>query len=118
MTDKDHRLGVTEANLVVRHLKLEDVDSASIKIAIQEIDRLYGLDSVSFDKKSNVINFAYDATRVSIEGIEEILDKYEIEISHGWWTHFKESYYRFTDENIKDNANDEPWSCHKNIPRK
>jgi hypothetical protein len=65
-----------------------------------------------------VITLAYDATRTSIEAVEEILAKHNIEISHGWWTHFKDSYYKFTDQNIKDNANHEPWSCHKDIPDK
>jgi len=118
MNNKMHRLSVSEVNLVVRHLKLEEVDPQNIQAAINEIDQIYGLDGVSFEEKSMVITLAYDATKTSIETIEEILANHNIEISHGWWTHFKESYYKFIDENVKENASHEPWSCHKDIPRK
>ena len=118
MTKTEHRLGVSEVYLVVRHLKLEQPDNEKLEQAVQEIDQLFGLDSVSIDAKSQVINLAYDATRISIDSVEEILDRYGLEIGHGWWTHFKERYYRVTDENIKDNANSEPWSCHKDIHKK
>jgi hypothetical protein len=55
---------------------------------------------------------AYDASRLCIDHIEAILARHAIEISHGWWTRFKEDHYRFVDQNIKDNASKEPWSCH------
>ena len=112
MTNKEHRLGVSEVTLVVRHLKLEPANSKTLASAVNEIDEIYGFDSVSFDDKSQTLNLAYDATRTCIDGVEEILKKHGLEVSHDWWTHFKEGYYRFVDENIKDNANSEPWSCH------
>lgn len=116
MTNKEHRLGVAEVNLVTRHLKLEPVTEAALSAAIEEIDKLYGLDVISFDEKSQVLNISYDASRTTIDCIEEILIKHELSVSHDWWTHFKEGYYRFVDENIKDNASHEPWSCHKKPP--
>jgi hypothetical protein len=118
MSKKEHRLGVDEVNLVVRHLKLLDSDESSIASAIAEIDEVYGLDGVSFDEDSNLLNLAYDASRTCIECIEEILEKYGIEISHDWWTTFKEGYYRYVDQNVKDNAKHEPFSCHKIPPHK
>ena len=116
MIEKEHRLGVSEVNLVVRHLKLENTMPENIKAAIDEIDQLYGLDTVSFDEKAQVINLAYDASRVCIDGIECILEKHKLEVSHDWWTNFKEGYYRFVDQNVKDNAKHEPLSCHKVPP--
>ena len=113
MKDKEHRLGVSEVNLVKRHLKLEEAPLDKIQLAIEEIDKLYGMDSVSYDDTSRVLNMAYDASRLCIDGIEEILKKHGVEVSHDWWTHFKEEHYRFVDENVKDNAEHEPWSCHK-----
>jgi len=113
MKKEEHRLGVSEVNLVKRHLKLEDSPFEIIKVAVDEIDKLYGMDSVSFDEKSRVLNMEYDATRLCIDGIEEVLKKHGVELSHGWWTHFKEGHYRFEDENVKDNAKRDPWSCHK-----
>ncbi len=112
MKNKEHRLGVSEVTLVVRHLKLEPADINAVEEAVAEIDKIYGLDSVSFDDKSYVLNVAYDASRICIDCVEKVLEKYQLAVSHDWWTHFKEGYYRFVDENIKDNANSEPWSCH------
>ncbi|SHF67809.1 hypothetical protein SAMN02745148_03266 [Modicisalibacter ilicicola DSM 19980] len=111
MPDK-HRLGVSEANRVTRHLKLEPSDRQNRQSAIAEIDRLYGLDSVSFDESKRMLHLAYDASRLCIEDIESILSKCSIDISHGWWNRFKEENYRFVDQNIKDNAAKDPWSCH------
>ena len=112
MTSKEHRLGVSEVTLVVRHLKLEPDTLGDITAAIAEIDEVYGLDSVSFEEKAHTINLAYDATRTCVDGLEAILKKHGVEVSHDWWTHFKEGYYRFVDENIQDNEKTEPWSCH------
>ena len=112
MSGNEHRLGVSEVTLVVRHLKLEPTLPDAVSAALAEIDAVYGIDATSFDEKSHVLNLAYDATRTCIDGLEAILKKHEIEVSHDWWTHFKEGYYRFVDDNIKDNAKAEPWSCH------
>jgi len=115
---KQHRLGVSETNLVVRHLKLVTTNVDRINDAIAEIDEIYGLDAVSFNDKSNVIDVAYDASRICIDCIEEVLQKYDIEVSHDWWNRFKEDYYRFVDQNVKDNADHIPFSCHKIPPHK
>jgi len=113
MKHEEHRLGVSEVNLVVRHLKIEENSVDTVPAAVEEIDKVFGLDSVSFDKQTLVLNLAYDATRTCLDGIEELLSKHGVEVSHDWWTRFKEGYYRFVDENIQDNAKAEPWSCHK-----
>ena len=112
----EHRLGVDPVNLVVRHLKLEPAEQENIFNAIEEIDQEYGLDSVQYEAKNNSIHLAYDATRICLDGLEDILHRHQIEVGHGWWTHFKEGYYRFVDQNVKENASHTPWSCHKNPP--
>ena len=116
MSNKEHRLGVSEINLVTRHLKLEPNDEVSIRAAVADIDQLYGLDSVTFDEKKWRLDLAYDASRVCLDCVEDILKKHAVEISHDWWTRFKEEHYRFVDQNVKDNANHEPWSCHQSPP--
>ncbi len=108
----EHRLGVNEVNLVTRKLKLDPSDHPILLQAIEEIDQLYGLDSVAYDEEKRMLGLAYDATRICIECVEEILSRYGIAISDGWWNRFKEDHYRFVDQNIKDNAAHEPWNCH------
>ena len=117
MSDSEHRLGVSEVNLVTRHLKLETVkDEQALEAAIADIDQLYGLDSVSFNADRRKLHLAYDATRLCLDCVEEILEKYALAVSHDWWTRFKEEHYRFVDQNVKDNARQEPWSCHQTPP--
>ena len=113
MTKKEHRLGVSEVNLVTRHLKIENISAEKIQAAVVEIDEIYGMDSVAFDEKHYRLDLAYDASRLSIEDVEKVMKKYGLEVSHDWWTQHKEGNYRFVDQNVKDNAKHEPWSCHK-----
>ncbi|RAR60243.1 hypothetical protein BCL93_10747 [Onishia taeanensis] len=112
MSKKERRLGVSEVHLVTRKLKLAPCDDDALRFAIGKIDELFGLERVTYDADRRRLSIAYDASRLCIEHIEEILAQHAIDISDGWWTRFKEDYYRFIDQNIKDNASKEPWSCH------
>ncbi|GAA3977131.1 cation transporter [Allohahella marinimesophila] len=116
MTRKEHRLGVSEENLVGRHLKLESWEEDALKLAMAEIDAMLGIDAISFDRDSDTLHLAYDAARLCLESLETILEKHQLVVSHDWWTQFKEGYYRFVDENIADNAKHAPWSCHQIPP--
>lgn len=117
MKKHEHRLGVSEVTLVVRHLKLQPGTETDMPAAMEEMNQLYGMDDVSYDEQSHVLNLAYDARRLDLDGIEKLLEKHNIIISRGWWSNFKESYYRFVDQNVKDNANFEPQSCLQHPPR-
>ena len=50
MSDLDHRVGVTEANLVVRHLKLIGISEGNLETIVTEIDGTFGIDAVSFEE--------------------------------------------------------------------
>ena len=113
MTDKEHRLGVSEVNLVVRHLKMEPVDQTSLQAAIAEVDQIYGLDATSFYEKNHVLNLAYNASKNCLDDIEEVLKSYCVDVGRNWWTHFKEIYYKFVGENVKEKAVHYPWGCHQ-----
>ena len=116
MTDLEHRVGVREASLVVRHLKLEGINDNNKPLIIEEIDHKFGIDNVSFDDKSSTLNVAYDAISCNLDGIEETIKKHGADVAHDWWTHFKEGYYRYVDQNVKDNANYTPHCCNKAPP--
>lgn len=112
MSDLEHRVGVKEANLVVRHLKLQGVTKDNLPLMLTEIDRLFGIDAVSYDDTTETIHLAYDATHCQLEGIEALMQQRGIDISHDWWTRFKEGYYRYVDTNVCENAHHKPWNCH------
>jgi|TARA_R110002050_G_scaffold55094_9_gene124533 hypothetical protein len=116
MSDFDHRVGVKEANLVTRNLRLINVTDENRTALMEEIDHLFGIDEASFNTKEESIYLAYDATNINLEGIEEVIKKYGADIHNDWWTHTKEDYYKFVDQNLKDNSEHTPWSCHKSPP--
>lgn len=112
MSDLDHRVGVKEANLVVRHLKLEGLSETNRAPLLQAIDNTFGIDSVSYDEATQTLHLAYDATHCTLDGIEALIRQHQADIAHEWWTRFKEGYYQFVDENVRDNAKRQPWNCH------
>ncbi|MCG2634840.1 MAG: cation transporter [Gammaproteobacteria bacterium] len=116
MKKQDHRPDVETATLVVRHLKLEATNQSVLVAAISEIDQIHGMDGISFDEKSEVLNLAYDTSRVSLDSVEAVLSKHGISVSHDWWTHLKEGYYRYVDENLNDNLSHKTLGCHKVPP--
>jgi translation elongation factor EF-1beta len=97
MSDLDHRVGVTEANLVLRHLKLSNTNEAKICVIVRDIDATFGIDAVSFEQATQTLHIGYDATQCELEGIENIEKINGADISHDWWTNFKEGYYQFVD---------------------
>ena len=116
MSDFEHRPGVKEATLVVRNLRLTGVDNQNLEALKTEIDKLFGIEEVIYNEKSGSIYLTYDASHINLEGIEAVIRKHGANIHNDWWTHVKESYYQFVDQNIKDNANHQPHSCHKPPP--
>ncbi len=113
MSDLDHRVGVKEANLVVRNLRLQNVSAKNCESMMEEIDTLFGIDEALYSKEEASVYLAYDATHIDLNGIEDVIRKHGADIHDDWWTHTKESYYKFVDQNVKDNASHQPWSCHK-----
>lgn len=116
MSDFDHRAGVKKVNLVTRNLKLSNVNDGNRNVLMEEIDQLFGIDEASFNTKEKSIYLAYDASKINLDGIEEVIKKHGADIHDDWWTHTKEDYYKFVDQNVKDNAEHTPWSCHKTPP--
>ena len=116
MSDLEHRVGVKEANLVTRHLKLEGVKDENQAAMLEEVDQMFGIDSCRYDAATSTIHLAYDATHCSLDAIEALIRKYGAELADTWWNQFKESYYQFVDDNVRDNATHQPWSCHQCPP--
>ncbi len=98
MSTTEHKPGVHAACLVNRHLKLEGLDALKVETIAQEIDGLLGVDSVFLDEDSQYLDIAYDASHLSIDDVEAIVRKHGRDLDHGWWTHFQEGWYRFTDQ--------------------
>ncbi|WP_439136200.1 cation transporter [Pseudomaricurvus sp.] len=101
-----------EVHLVVRHLKLEGIDSSNERAMLNEIETTYGVDSASYEAPSSTLHIGYDAMECDLEGLEQIILKHGGDVSHDWNTAFKEGYYRFLDSNIRDHVVNEVWGGH------
>lgn len=105
----NHAPETQEANLVVRHLKLEGIDDSNQRAMLNEIETTYGVDSASYEEPSATLHIAYNAMECRLAGLERIIMKHGGDVSHDWETTFKKGYYRFIDSNIRDHAVNEVW---------
>jgi hypothetical protein len=55
MSDFDHRVGVKEANLVIRNLRLSNVNEKNRNSLLEEVDHLFGIAEASFNNKEESI---------------------------------------------------------------
>jgi hypothetical protein len=114
MSEKKHKATINTNYLVKRHLKLDGDGDVPWGCIEKEIDRIIGIDEVVLVKDQHTITVSYDASYKSLEDIEHILDKHFISVAKDWWNNTKKSWYEYTDDNIKANIKDIPWSCHSN----
>ncbi|PKH06161.1 hypothetical protein [Moritella sp. Urea-trap-13] len=113
MNNLNHKVGVKEQNLVVRNIKLSKLNEQNKTALLEVINQTFGVDAVNFNQEKSTLHLAYDATNINLDGIEAIITQHGAEIHDDWWTHIKEDYYKFIDQNVKDNAEHKPWSCHQ-----
>lgn len=118
MSTNKHRPGVNEVNCVERSITIMGLDTDKAAQLIAEMDSLQGMDQVSIDEKCSELTVVYDATHCNINLIEDVINACGLRIADNWWSRMKGSYYQFVDQNVKDNAAHEPWSCHKPPPGK
>ena len=116
MSDLEHRVGVTEVNLVGRKLRLKGLNEFNRAKIVSEIDEAFGVDNVTLDIKNGLLHIAYDATHISLDAIKLIVRKHGADISYDWWDHLKEGYYKFVDQNVKENAEHKPSCCNRPPP--
>lgn len=82
----------------------------------EEIDQLLGIDEVLFIHRADKLLLAYDPTHVDLDDIEAVVQRHGGEFAANWWNRVKAGYYRFVDQNVRDNAKHEPHCCHKLPP--
>ncbi|MBL4816606.1 MAG: cation transporter [Shewanella sp.] len=116
MTDLDHRFGVKEANLVVRYLKLEGITPENRDKLVSSIDLIIGIDSVSYDESAATLKMAYDASHCDLDLFERLIQAQGADLSPGIWTRVKEGFYKYVDQNVKDNAEHDPY-CNNALPK-
>jgi hypothetical protein len=111
MNNIEHRLGVTDVNLVIRKLQLKGLTEFNQAKIISEIDEALGIENVTLDIKDGLLHIAYDVTNIDLDIIKRVVVKHGAELSGGWWNNFKAGYYKFVDQNMIENIKHKPSCC-------
>ena len=93
---------------MIRHLKLTGITEENIQLITSQIEATFGVDAVSFEHEKQILHIGYDAIHCQLDGIDNIVKTHGADISHDWWTNYKEGYYQFVDENIRENTKHKP----------
>lgn len=109
---KAHKFGVNNNYLVTRHLALTGQLNTQAAAIVGDIEELLGINTVRFDAKAQALKVSYDASKRNISEITAIVVHHDCSLLDSRWQRFKRGWYRYFDQNIKENAAKEPWRCH------
>ncbi|MED5524926.1 MAG: cation transporter [Pseudomonadota bacterium] len=107
------RPGVREAYLVRRKLTVSG-EQAAARDCAEALDALPGINSVTFS--GNRLTLSYDATVANLDALEQAINDFGLGVQRRGLAGIRFGYYRFVDQNIRDNATHEPWCCHRLPP--
>ncbi len=107
-----HKLGVTANYLVKRRLLLNGVFPQNGTAITETAEALIGVDAVTLDLPTGTLDVHYDASKRQLDDFIEIIKHEGSTLSATRWQRFKRGWYRYFDQNIKENAAEKPWSCH------
>ena len=113
-----HKIGINEAFLVKRKLKLSGLREQNLEELTAEIQLIRGIDTVGFDSTRERMQVSYDASVTSIDAILQVLKQHSVEPKKGWWNQYKLGWDRQIDQNVRDNAKHVPHCCSKPPPGK
>ncbi|PKH01183.1 hypothetical protein CXF72_18045 [Psychromonas sp. MB-3u-54] len=111
MNNLEHRVGVTEVNLVIRKLQLKGLTEFNQAKIVSEIDEAFGIENVTLDIKDGLLQIAYDVTHIDLDIIKRLVVKHGAEFSGGWRNNFKQGYYKFVDQNMIENSTHKASCC-------
>lgn len=107
-----HKFGVDSNYLVKRRLLLAGVFPQNGTAITDAIAELIGVDTVTLDLATGSLDVHYDASKRHLDDIVEIIRHEGSMLSMKRWQRFKRGWYRYFDQNIKENAVKQPWRCH------
>lgn len=108
MERDDHHLLNKKHYLVTRHIKLDTFDSTNKEKVLSDIRHLIGVDSVTISPSHDCLTLHYDASKRQLTDFESVLTRYHCQLSNRKVDEFKRGWYRFIDNNIYNNALQDP----------
>jgi copper chaperone CopZ len=103
---------------VRRKIRLPSLRHAADGMAVERaIGEMPGVLAVTAEVDRQRVVVRYNASRQNYRNIMEIAEKTGFPALNSWWSRFKGNWYRFTDENARDNAKAPPPACCSKPPK-
>ena len=103
---------------VRRKISLPSLRHAADGLAVERaIGEMPGVLGVAADAERRRLVVRYNASRQNYRNILETAEKTGFPALDTWWSRFKRNWYRFTDENARDNAKAPPPACCSKPPK-
>lgn len=114
---KAHKATNQEQFLLRRKLAVGGLTKTQWKDFIQELNHHPCIDFAE-GKPGGKLIVTFDGTHWSTDALIELIEARGGHLESGWWARRKLAHYRFSDENVRANANLDPFCCSKIPPMK
>jgi hypothetical protein len=111
--ESDSQVTAVSINRVQRRLKYDSGSLGSIESTCDDLMELAGVHTVSVGQADGLLTVDYDAVLCGIDPIISILTKNGVDLCLGRWDRIKLGYYRFVDQNLKENNKHTPHCCNR-----
>lgn len=95
---------------VKRRIAVASGSPEQLHQAIQRLREKAPVIDVELDRK-NRLRVSYDASRLGMREIESLLGNSGITLDNGYWSSLKQGWYRFLDDNARENARTGSGAC-------
>ena len=112
-----HKATMQEAFLLKRTLPLRNLEEQQWGDLLQDLKHHPCVD-LAERRPKNKLRIIYDASHWSIDELLGLVSAAGGQLKEGWWGQRKLAWYRFTDDNVRANAQHQPHCCSKMPPMK
>jgi hypothetical protein len=114
---KAHKATNQKQFLLRRKLNVEGFTEIQWEYLIEELNHHPCVDFAESKPKNQLI-ITFDGTHWSTDDLISLIESQEGCLKRGWWQLQRLAWYRFTDDNVRANAEHEPFCCSKIPPMK
>lgn len=108
----NHYTTVQNRTTVKRKYYLNKVDPDDIRKCRIDLESVQGIRFVEYQADQNYFEIHFDARLTSSQMVTTILQENHLHLRSGFVNRSRLSWYRFTEQNIKDNEKASKWKCH------
>lgn len=103
---------------VRRSIKLQSVTHAADAVAVERaLGEMQGVLGVAAELEKKRVVVRYDASQQNYQNIVDTMGKSGFLPLDSWWNRVKGNWYRFSDENARNNAKAPPPACCNKPPK-